>query len=286
MTVSVIGDAFVDISVPVDGVNRGETYHRNISMSLGGTANVAVEVSRLGEDAKFVGKVGNDVFGEYFKENLRNNGVKDLTFRDDNHPTGLCVSLVYKDGERSMVADRGANNYLTMTEVESCLGEIEMSEIIYFSGYSLKSTPDVILYLMKKCYGNSRLWLNPGAPNIIGSSLEGIIKDYVDTLILNLNEAKSLTKKEKIGDILSRLEEIVTLSVVTLGKEGCVIGDNGNVIQVPQNRVVEGIDTTGAGDAFSAGYIAGKLRGGDNIACAELGHKTAVIFLERKASRP
>ena len=244
---------------------------------------MAVEVSRLGEDVQFLGKVGKDVPGEHFKEHLRDNRVKDLTFRDDSHQTGLCLSLVYQDGERTMIADRGANNYLTQSEVENHLREIEGSKIVYFSGYSLINTPGVILYLMEKLRGKAEIWLNPGAPNISENSLlERVIKDYVDTLILNLDEAKSLTRKDKMDDILSHLERMIPLSVTTLGKEGCIVRENGNSVFVPPHRIIDEVDTTGAGDAFSAGYMVGKLRGYNSVACAESGHKTAVEFLERK----
>ncbi len=282
MVVTVVGDAFVDIIVPAHGLKRGETHHRDILVSSGGTATVATEVARLGEDTEFVGKVGNDVFGSYFKENLRKNKVKDLAFWDNNHPTGLCISLVHEDGERSMVASRGANDYLTTSEIESCISEIEKARVIYFSGYSLLNIPDVVRYLMEKLCGSSELWFNPGAPNVIGNSLKGVIHDFVDVLILNMDEAKSLTGKDEMNEILSNLEEIVTLSVVTLGKEGCVVLEGGKSIHVSPDKVIEGIDTTGAGDAFSAGFIVGRLRGMNKAACAGLGHKAAISFLGRR----
>jgi len=280
VAVTVIGDAFIDTTLPIYGIQRGETYHRDVRVSFGGTAKVAIQIAALGEEAKFAGKVGNDVFGLHFKDNLGKNKVKDLTILDNSNPTGLCVSLVYEDGERSMVASRGANDYLTRSDVESYLDEIEMSKAVYFSGYSLLNTRDTILYMMKKLYGSIELWFNPGAPNIITGSFREVIRDFIDVLILNLDEAKSIAKESDINEILVDLKEIVALSVITLGEQGCIVSEGGESICVPAHNAVKGVDTTGAGDIFSAGFLTGRLKGMNAVASARLGHKTAIKYLE------
>ena len=282
MSVTIIGDAFVDIIVPIYGVKPGETHHRNISISCGGTANVAVHVARLGEGVKFAGRVGNDALGLYFKRNLAENGVGDLTFSDDSHPTGVCVSLVYGDGERSMVASRGANDYLAKSELEAHLEEIRKSRIVYFSGYSLVNNSDVITYAMKECQGNCEIWFNPGAPNIITDSFKEIVHKFVHTLILNLVEAGSITGRHETGDVVADLGKIAGLSVITKGKEGCIIIKGEEWLQVPPDNWVEGADTTGAGDAFSAGFIVGRLKGMEEVECAKLAHRVAADFLRGK----
>ena len=133
MTATVIGDALIDIVVPIYGIKPGETHHKNILISFGGTANVAVQVSRLGKRAGFVGMVGNDALGLSFIENLKKHNVKALISLDNDHPTGLCVSLAYEDGERTMVASRGANDYLTRARIDAHLGQIVKSKIVYFN---------------------------------------------------------------------------------------------------------------------------------------------------------
>ena len=283
MSVTVIGDSFVDIIVPISGVNRGETHHRNVAVSCGGTANVAAQVARLGEEAKFVGKLGNDALGSYFWKNLKDSGVKALTLGDNNHFTGLCVSLVYKNGERSMVASRGANDYLTQGELEGLLPEILASRVVYFSGYSLLSNSEVILYAMGQCRGRCEICFNPGAPNLIKDSFPKIIHEFVDTLILNIDEAKSIIGQDKIEGIASGLGNITPLSVITTGSEGCLVIKGKEWTEVPANNIVAGTDTTGAGDAFSAGFIVGRLRQMSEAECARLANNTAANFLKEKA---
>ncbi len=282
MSITVIGDALVDVVVPVHAIKPGETYHRNISVTCGGTANVAVQIAKLGEKAKFLGKVGNDALGRYFVENLEKNKVEALMLDDDGQPTGLCVSMVYEDGERSMVTNRGASDNWTKDGASVYLDQIVKSRFVYFSGYSLMNNSDTILYLVGKCRGNCEVWFNPGAPNIINDSFAKIVHDFVDVLILNLDEARSITKKSEIKEIVAELGKMVSLSAITLGREGCVVSTGKDWIQVAQSNPIENADTTGAGDAFSAGFMVGRLRGIDMTGCARLGNEAAASFLEGK----
>lgn len=283
MSVTVIGDAFVDVIVPIHGIRRGETYHRKILMLCGGTANVAVQISKLGERAKFLGKVGNDVLGKYFRLNLRENGVKDLTVVDQKNPTGICISLVCENGERTMIASRGANDFLNKEGVLVHVDEIVDSKIVYFSGYSLLSerSSEAVLYAIKECYGKCEVYFNPGAPNLINKRFRKVIQDFVDVLIMNEEEARVLSGKDNLKSILEVLNEMIDLVVITRNKEGCVVLRAGEVFRV-KSEVISAPDTTGAGDAFAAGFIVGKLRGLDDVGCAKLGNKTAVAFLKEK----
>jgi len=282
MAVTVIGDAFIDVVVPIHDIKPGETYHRNFSVACGGTANVAVQIAKLGEEARFIGKIGNDALGRYFVENLEKNKVEALMLYDDKRPTGLCVSLVYEDGERSMVANRGTNDNWTKNEVNAYMNQVVKSKYAYFSGYSLVNNSDTILYIMGKCYRNCEIWFNPGAPNIIDGSFVKVIKDFVDVLVLNFDEVRSITRKSAIGEIIAELGKMVGLWAITLGKTGCIVATGKEWVQVPQNNLIENADTTGAGDAFSAGFMVGRLRSMDEIECARLGHEAAAGVLREK----
>ena len=279
---AVIGEAFIDVIVPAWSIKRGETYHREIRIFVGGLANVAIEISKMGEEAKFVGKIGDDLFGKFLRQTLKQYGVKDLIFVDKILQTGLCISLVYENGERTMIADRGANDNLSIEEIESCIDEIKNSRIAYFSGYSLQrgETRESVLKCIKDCHEHGvEIYFNPGAPNLIKKDFREIIRNFVDVLILNEDEAKKLTRG---GDTsFESLNELVDLAVVTKGKYGCTLIKNGNAVNV-KTKEIKVQNTTGAGDAFSAGFIVGKLRGMDDIECAKLGNQTAARFLEER----
>ena len=285
MSVTVIGDAFIDVIVPVQSVKPGETHHRKMAILGGGTANVAVQIAKLGEKSKFIGKIGDDPFGEYFRQNLRINGVEDLTSIDDKNPAGLCISMIYDNGERTMIANRGANDYLEKEEIKRYIVEITKSKIIYFSGYSLLSrkNSESVLYAIKKCHKqNCKICFNPGAPNLIKEDFKKVIRDFVDILIMNIEEAKNMTKKNEIGEITKSLNNMVDTAVITMGEDGCIIipkGDNYMHVGTKKSNVM---DTTGAGDAFAAGLIVGKLKGQEDRECARLGNNAAAKFLKEK----
>ena len=284
MSVTVIGDAFIDVIVPAHSIKPGETHHRKIITLCGGTANVAVQIAKLGEESKFVGKVGDDVFGKYFKQNLITNGIEDLTFVDEKNPTGLCVSMIFDNGERAMVANRGVNDYLKKEEVRSCIGEITDSKIVYFSGYPLLSKRNAgsVLYAIEECYKqNCKIYFNPGAPNLIKEDFEEIIYKYVGVLILNMEEAKKMTEKNKIEEMLKSLNNMTDTVVITMNEGGCVVSKEERYVHVETEKLGV-LDTTGAGDAFAAGFIVGKLRNLDNIECAKLGNEIAAKLLKEK----
>lgn len=139
MSVSVVGDVFIDMICSIEGIEPGETYHRNMAVTCGGSATVAVLAARLGEEAKFLSNAGEDV-----------------------------------------------------------------------------------------------------------------------------------------------LEEMVDLAIITLGKDGYIVPVGKKHLQVPSDIMEGKTDTTGAGDAFSAGFIVGRLRQMNEIDYANLAHNTAATFLRAK----
>lgn len=286
-SVTVIGDAFIDIILPAVEIKPGSTYHRSIKIICGGTATTAVEIAKLGEEAAFLGRVGNDVLGKLFRENLKKSHVKDRTIVDSDRRTGFCVVTLFPDGERGIIADRGANENLTSKDIADKLNIIFKSKIIYLSGYSLsKVNAGEILPLLRRCREHGcQIWFNPGAPDIITDSLKFTIYQFFDTLILNLDEAKTLTGKDTVIEMKGELEHLANFTVITLGKDGCIIMKAGQQPVSFGTRVIPGIaDTTGAGDAFAAGFIAGRLRQLSDTACSQLANETAGRFLKEKAA--
>lgn len=287
MSIAILGDAFVDLIVPLTNIKQGETYHRNIMTFTGGASNIAIQVSRLGEDAKYIGKVGTDPFGYFIKQNLRKENVEAFLFEDSKNPTGLCVSLACRDGERTMIAMRGANDYLSKEEILKCIDRIVGSKIVYASGYSLLSdkNSESIMYAVEEARNNNcEIYFNPGAPNIIRSHFKEIIRDFVDILALSFDEAKVISGKTKLDEISNELNEIAKVSIITLGERGCIVSTENRCVHVPTRRL-DVKDSTGAGDAFISGFMVGRVRGLNLRECAELGNKTALSLLREKNKR-
>jgi sugar/nucleoside kinase (ribokinase family) len=181
-----------------------------------------------------------------------------------------------------MIANRGANDGLTIKEVDTCFQSIQESKIAYFSGYSLLYNAESIYYLMRKLKRKCEIWFNPGAPNIVQNCFRDTIGEIVDVLVLNRDEARRITGKEETDQMVAELGKMVNLAAVTLGREGCIVARDGGWITVSGDTLLTGVNTTGAGDAFAAGFIAGRLKNLEDVECARLANKVAVDFLLRK----
>ncbi len=284
MSVTVIGDAFIDIILPVPNIEPGGTYHHAIHTFCGGSATTAINITRLGEKASFLGRVGDDAMGKYFRENLKENKVKDMTITDSDRRTGLCVAMTYPDGERSMVADRGANDSLCAQDIGDRINAIARSGMVYLSGYSLaRMDTEETLTVLKRCRERGgELWFNPGAPNMVTASLNRTIYQFFDAVIMNFDEARNFAGTDNLPEMAAALEPVARLIVITTGREGCLIIRAGQRVAIG-TRAVPGVrDTTGAGDAFSAGFMVGRLRHLPDTECARLANRTAALFLKEK----
>ncbi len=268
-------------------MSPGGTYYSDIHLSCGGTANTAVWISRLGGKSQFFGKVGNDYFGNIFKSNLNTEKVVDLTAISKNHETGKCVCLVDDAGERTMIVYRGANDDITRMDVQHSLEKIKRSTKIYINCYCLLN-PDVfksVQYLLDQLE-NVEVWFNPGSSEIIELvDINYLVKTYGDALVLNIREAKKLSGCERISNVLNYLTKLVPLSFLTLANKGSIAVRNSEKIWVPACNTAKIVDSTGAGDAFSAGIIVGLEKSLDLREALVLANKVASRVITRYGAR-
>lgn len=286
MSATIIGEAFVDIIFPWTDLRLGETYFRHIDMRIGGNAFIAIQVARMREKVKFLGSLGEDPFGRYIRNAFEKSNVVDLTFTNNHFRTGLCISLTDESGERILIADRGSNDRVYTRDLMRFFDQIVDSKILYFSGYSLldELSRENILNVIRKVREKNKeceILFNLGAPNIITPIFLEVIKKYVDITILNLYEAQSITGKKMFENVAKKLNQTAKIAVITKGESGCTIVNGREIIELTTKKI-KVKDTTGAGDAFSAGFITGKLRNKSLIECAEIGNRTALSFLRKK----
>ena len=275
----VIGDAFIDIIVPIYGIEGGDVFQRDIILNIGGLASTAINASRNGVNAAFVGKVGDDLFGKVYLEKLVAEDVIPFLSISQSQHTGVCVPLIHENMDRTMIVNRGANDHLRKEEVP--LDVIKEANYFYFSGYSFadEGLQKVIIDVMKEAKKfDTKVVFNGGSYNTIKENLviiRGAIKKYVDVLILNINESKSLTEESDLQKITENLKKLVNRFIITLGERGSIAFDGYNEIRTDISPIENVVDTTGAGDAFSGGVLAGMIRNKPFKESILLGHKTA-----------
>ncbi len=262
--VLVCGDINVDVMAPLPGPLEpgGDNLPPAMRLELGGVgANVAVALAKWGARVRLAGAVGRDAFGAAALEALERQGVDTQAVARRDDPTGLIVIPVEPGGRRTIIGTRGANQHAPQRLPEECLAGVRMAHCV---GYSFLAG-EMGAWVEKQM----QLARQRGVPVVLDVGLEPsrtirdrilAIAPLVETLLVSLEEGELLTRKTGA----EALEALATCGaqevIVKRGAGGCQFLQGGRWWAVPAVEV-EAVDTTGAGDAFAAGYIAGRLRG-------------------------
>jgi sugar/nucleoside kinase (ribokinase family) len=282
-----IGNAIVDVIARVDdaflereGYEKGsmrlidparaeELYGRmgpGREISGGSAANTLAGIAALGHRCAFIGQVADDQLGAVFQHDIRALGVAfDVPPRTDGPPTGRCLVLVAPDGERTMNTSLGAAHYLPEAAAEPNL--VASARFLYIEGY-MWDPPEprrAILRAIEAARANGRkVALALSAIFLMEVYRDDFMKllddGLVDILFCNEGEAMSLMQGMDIEAATQAIAERVPLLVVTHGDKGAVAVTGGKSYSVPAERVEKVVDTTGAGDLFAAGFLAGQVQ--------------------------
>jgi len=263
-----------------------------IEMSGGSAANTIVGVAGLGTRAAFVGKVKDDGLGRAFAHDIRAAGVTFTTPpASAGASTARCYVLVTPDGERTMNTYLGAAQDLHPADIDPEL--IASSAIIYLEGYlwDPKNAKDAFLKAAKIAHEAERkvaLTLSDAfcVDRWRDEFLQLMRSRTVDLIFANEAELHSLYQTSDFDAAVAALRADISVGVVTRSEKGClVVGGDGTeaVAAFPVERVV---DTTGAGDLFAAGFLAGLARGADDRTCGRLGALAAAEVIQHLGARP
>ena len=242
------------------------------TLSLGGSAgNTIRAMAKLGAQTGFIGKVGWDKTGDFFEKALENLGVEPVIFRGKNR-SGRCVSLVSTDGERTMATYLGAALEMTSGELKPEI--FQDYDCLYIEGY-LVQDHDLIrsaAALAKRC--GLKVAIDLASFNIVEENLDflrGLVEEYVDILFANEQEAAAFTGEQDPLAAVEVISRVCELTVVKIGIRGAYIKYNGEVIHVGILSAAKRVDTTGAGDFYAAGFLAGMCEGLSLRQCGTIG---------------
>ena len=239
--------------------------------ALGGSCpNTMVMISQLGASSALCGKIGDDAFGDEYERQLLDSGVDSYLNRTSG-ATGSTVILVTADADRTMNTHLGACRYLSKEDVN--LEAIGSSEYLYVTGYQWdtpiqKEAVTTALESAKSCGVKIALSLSDlFCIDKHKDDFRYLLEKYVDLVFCNEQEAQRMTDRETPENQIAALSEIVGHVVVTLGKNGSLVSQNGKAKKI-EPFAVRTMDTTGAGDAYAAGYLYALTR---NYSVAEAG---------------
>ena len=289
--VVVVGDLLYDLFAKVDGeVRLGIDTFTPIRAAGGGSgANAAAWLATSGVETHFVGRIGDDVFGRSLEEELQKAGVRAHLARDPSVATGKVFVLVDGTGERTMITDRGAVENLAPGDIPTSLlsgGHLHLLGYT-FSGGSRRETAFEALRLAREA--GMTVSVDPSAVPM----LEDIGPDRflawtrgADLCFPNLQEGSLLAAVEDPYQIAENLLEHYPAVVLKLGAEGALYTDaEGRRSLVPATPA-RAKDTTGAGDALCAGFLAAWLAGEAPEEALRRGVGFAARAVERVGGRP
>ena len=227
----------------------------------GAACNTIVGVGNLGGDARFIGRRGNDEYGEKFERQIIKCNVEPIVSISDA-PTGKVLSVITPDAQRSMFTFLGASTELDPRSITQDM--FKDTAICMIEGYLLFNPKLMMAAITAAKASNSLIALDLASFEVVNASkdiLEGIIKNDVDILIANEDEALAYTGKADEQKAIETLSQHVTYAVLKLGKRGSYVSYNNTITRIFAQSGNAAIDTTGAGDLWAAGFLFGIAHG-------------------------
>ncbi len=262
-------------------------------VSGGSAANTMAGLASLGCRVAFVGKVKEDDAGREFAHDIRNAGVAFRTpSAKDGAATARCLIFVTPDGQRTMNTFLGACQALGPADIDE--GQAADAKVLYLEGYlwDPPAAKEAFLKAAKASRGKGRkvaLSLSDAfCVDRYRDEFLGLIRDrIVDIVFANESELHSLYQTADFDTALAALRaEKGLLGVVTRSAQGAVVADARSAVSVPAFAIEEIVDTTGAGDLFAAGFLAGFTRGLPHDRSARLGALAAAEIISHFGARP
>jgi len=236
----------------------------------GSACNTAIGVARLGGAGRFVGKRGQDSYGDLFEDDLKANGVEPRLFHSAS-PTGRVLSVITPDAQRTMYTYLGASAETSPSEMTpDCFSG---AAIVHIEGYLLFNRDLMLAALKAARKAGAQISLDLASFTVVEASrdiLDNIVAEYVDILIANEDEARAYTGKNDENLALESLKRNVETAVLKLGKRGSLVSRFGETFRIAPQGDGAAVDTTGAGDLWASGFLYGLVNGLSMEQCGAL----------------
>lgn len=255
-------------------------------MSGGAAANTAVGVALLGGNAHFVGKVANDQLGKVFTHDIRAVGVGFDVPPAASGSTGRCLVMITPDAQRTMSTSLGVAGDLGPEDLDEEL--LRSASWVFLEGY-FWDPPSARAALIESAGVASAVAFSLSDPLLVGrhhQDLWDFCEAHVDLLFGNEDEVLALGGTDDLADAVAKVRQLCETLVVTRSEKGSIVASSDGDVEVAAAPVSNLVDTTGAGDLYAAGFLAGRCRGLDARGCAELGAQAAAAVIAQVGARP
>ncbi|MHA1221192.1 MAG: carbohydrate kinase family protein [Candidatus Heimdallarchaeota archaeon] len=279
------GHHLVDKQTLDDIVTTLQSQGKEITKNSGGSvANVMSNMAKLGTKTAFCGKHGDDANGRKYMEILANEGVEPFGIIDKENSTGQLISVITPDMDRSFIVYWGASETLQADVIDEKF--IKSAEICHIEGYLIINSEEAL----KKIFEHAnKLTYDLAAYSVVEKTrptLQKLMKIQQPFILFsNIFEGKSFTQKETPEEIIDVMLNFTDIAVLTLGEDGVHVKTNTGEHHFEQAIKTNLVDTTGAGDSFSAGFLHEYLKSNDIKKAAKLGVHTASATISKLGAR-
>ncbi|MCD6073598.1 MAG: putative carbohydrate/purine kinase [Rhodospirillales bacterium] len=261
-----------------------------VEASGGSAANTIAGLAGLGGTGAFIGKVAKDKLGEAFTHDIRAAGVAfDTPALTGGPTTARCLIFVTPDAQRTMQTFLGACVELGPEDVEE--DKIKNSEVVYLEGY-LFDPPRAKEAFFKAAKiaaaAKKKVSLTLSDAFCVGryrAEFLDLIKNHVDILFANEAEITSLFEVDSFDKALSQIKGMCEIAALTRSEKGSVIVKGNDVTTVDAEKGIKVVDTTGAGDAYAAGFLYGYTQGKSMAQAGKLGGMLAAEIISHYGAR-
>ena len=307
-----LGNAIVDVLSHVDDavidglpVNKGGmtligaveaqdlygTLGPGVECSGGSATNTVVGAAMLGVRTAFVGRVRDDQLGQVFTHDIRAAGVQfDTAPATDGPETAVCMVMVTPDAHRTMCTHLGASIELGPDDVDEAL--VRDSAVLYLEGYlwdppgAREAMRKAIRIAKDEGRAVALSLSDPFAVDRHRADFLDLVDNDVDILFANEHELTSLYGIDDLDTAFNEVMPLVKVAACTRGEHGAVIVGDGETHVIPAEPAAQVVDTTGAGDLFAAGFLAGWTQGRNLHDCGRMGAVAAAEVISHLGARP
>ena len=242
-----------------------------VTQTTGGSvSNTTLALKQLGGPVGFMGKVGNDVFGDFYLKEMTDLDIE-LHIIQENTFSGTAIALITPDGERTFCTYLGAAANMRKTDLDSSV--FEQYTHLYIEGYLVQNHELIEAALATAKSLQMTTILDLASYNVVASDkefIQSLIDCYIDILFANEEEAMALTGKSSELAIHEIAEKVPTV-IVKEGANGSWVKQADLFTHIPVYKEIKPLDTTAAGDYYAAGYFYGMINRMNPEKCAKLG---------------
>lgn len=282
-----VGEKGGMVMVEAEAISRWakKTKQEPVQAAGGAASNTTVGCANLGVRSAFIGCVGNDELGDFYREALESQACEPRLEQHPVLPTGRVLSLITPDAQRTMRTCLGAAAALDPGVFTAAT--FAGVRLVMLEGYALFNHDLTRAVARAAKAAGCGLALDLASFEVVRANrgvLEELLSGQVDLVFANEDEARAWNDQgpeAALADLASRCQ----VAAVKLGKDGALVRRGAQQVRVAARPVERVIDTTGAGDCWAAGFLAGHLRGLPLAACGEVAARAAAAVVQVKGAQ-